>query len=161
MKKKIILISTLCTLILSACGDISQSNTDDVSSDVSKGQETSENVSTEETAREIYVSTSIGNPFEEDLEWTIEDEKIKQEIFDWYNDFLEQNYQPVELDAQNTLAGGKQVTITFNDLDGNKVVITNPGNTGAKVNVNGQPYKCDSSVLDIALETEPQNGAEV
>lgn len=80
----------------------------------------------------------------------ITDEKIRREILDWYNSFLELDLDPVESSDTNEYTGGSPSTALYFIADnGEKVVMyTQSSYTGANIEINGEDYDVpDNSVL--------------
>ena len=84
--------------------------------------------------------------------WDIEDEELKQKIFDWYDDFKAGKFEEVskaEVDAGDRRAGPTPLNIYFFDKDNQPVKVIESLNSEADFIIDGKYYKFNDSSDNI------------
>lgn len=106
--------------------------------------------------RDTTVSANLlGDGVHTELDaWDIEDEELKQKIFDWYDDFKAGKFEEVskaEVDAGDRRAGPTPLNIYFFDKDNQPVKVIESLNSEADFIIEGKYYKFNDS-SDIIIK---------
>ena len=104
--------------------------------------------------RDTTVSANLlGDGVHTELDaWDIEDEELKQKIFDWYDDFKAGKFEEVskaEVDAGDRRAGPTPLNIYFFDEDNQPVKVIESLNSEADFIIDGKYYKFNDSSDNI------------
>ena len=104
--------------------------------------------------RDTTVSANLlGDGVHTELDaWDIEDEELKQKIFDWYDDFKAGKFEEVskaEVDAGDLRAGPTPLNIYFFDEDNQPVKVTESLKCAADFIIDGKYYKFNDSSDNI------------
>lgn len=104
--------------------------------------------------RDTTVSANLlGDGVHTELDaWDIEDEELKQKIFDWYDDFKAGKFKEVskaEVDAGDRRAGPTPLNIYFFDEDNQPVKVTESLKCAADFIIDGKYYKFNDSSDNI------------
>lgn len=104
--------------------------------------------------RDTTVSANLlGDGVHTELDaWDIEDEELKQKIFDWYDDFKAGKFEEVskaEVDAGDRRAGPTPLNIYFYDEDNQPVKVIESLNSEADFIIDGEYYKFNDSSDNI------------
>ena len=104
--------------------------------------------------RDTTVSANLlGDGVHTELDaWDIEDEELKQKIFDWYDDFKAGKFEEVskaEVDAGDRRAGPTPLNIYFHDEDNQPVKVTESLKCAADFIIDGKYYKFNDSSDNI------------
>lgn len=104
--------------------------------------------------RDTTVSANLlGDGVHTELDaWDIEDEELKQKIFDWYDDFKAGKFEEVskaEVDAGDRRAGPTPLNIYFFDEDNQPVKVIESLNSEADFIIDGEYYKFNDSSDNI------------
>lgn len=104
--------------------------------------------------RDTTVSANLlGDGVHTELDaWDIEDEELKQKIFDWYDDFKAGKFEEVskaEVDAGDRRAGPTPLNIYFFDEDNQPVKVTESLKCAADFIIDGKYYKFNDSSDNI------------
>lgn len=80
----------------------------------------------------------------------ITDEEQKEQILDWYDNFVNAGYEPVELNHINDWSNENPVTLYFTARNGDKVSMNIPIYDGANIEINDEYYSLpDVSILGL------------
>ena len=104
--------------------------------------------------RDTTVSANLlGDGVHTELDaWDIEDEELKQKIFDWYDDFKAGKFEEVpqdELDELKERIGPTPLNIYFFDEDNQPVKVIESLNSEADFIIDGKYYKFNDSSDNI------------
>lgn len=104
--------------------------------------------------RDTTVSANLlGDGVHTELDaWDIEDEELKQKIFDWYDDFKTGKFEEVpqdELDELKERIGPTPLNIYFFDEDNQPVKVIESLNSEADFIIDGKYYKFNDSSDNI------------
>lgn len=104
--------------------------------------------------RDTTVSANLlGDGVHTELDaWDIEDEELKQKIFDWYDDFKAGKFEEVskaEVDVGDRRAGPTPLNIYFFDKDNQPVKVTESLKCAADFIIDGKYYKFNDSSDNI------------
>ena len=104
--------------------------------------------------RDTTVSANLlGDGVHTELDaWDIEDEELKQKIFEWYDDFKAGKFEEVskaEVDAGDRRAGPTPLNIYFFDEDNQPVKVTESLKCAADFIIDGKYYKFNDSSDNI------------
>lgn len=155
IKKMIALAMALLSVGLYGCGSAADSAVEDKSATTTTTAAASiDNAADKAVERDTTVSANLlGDGVHTELDaWDIEDEELKQKIFDWYDDFKAGKYEAVsqaELDEGLNQMGPTPLKIYFCDEDNQAVKVTESLNSAADFIIDGKYYKFNDSSDNI------------
>lgn len=154
IKKMIALIMALLSVGLYGCGSVADSAGEDKITTTTTAAVSLDNAADKAVERDTTVSANLlGDGVHTELDaWDIEDEELKQKIFDWYDDFKAGKYEAVsqaELDEGSEPKGPTPLKIYFCDEDNQAVKVTESLNSAADFIIDGKYYKFNDSLDNI------------
>lgn len=154
IKKMIALAMALLSVGLYGCGSAADSAGEDKTTTTTTAAVSLDNAADKAAKRDTTVSANLlGDGVHTELDaWDIEDEELKQKIFDWYDDFKAGKYEAVsqaELDEGSDRKGSTPLKIYFCDEDNQAVKVTESLNSAADFIIDGKYYKFNDSSDNI------------
>lgn len=152
--KKMLCVALLFSLCLCGCGEKKDDSIE--SKTTAEVQASVENDNDEFDRVSVVKAYNSNHGTESGDAWDIEDESVKQQVYDWYKEFQNCKEEPVseELVEQHRIAGKNPVTIYFYDENNEPVTVQQSDSAVADVVVNGQYYRDtnDESVFSVVLQ---------
>lgn len=168
IKKTIALAMSLLSVGLYGCGSVTESVADSDSSATSTTAAVVENIEDESkidgktVERNTVVSVNYpgdGHNIAEE-NWNVEDESVKQKVFDWYEDFKAGNFKQVKKSVarEHLLAGRTPMSVCFYDENNQLVKVSGSDSSLADFCFDGEYYKFNDksdNLFQTVYETRP------
>lgn len=153
IKKMIALTMALLSVGLYGCSNAADSAVEDKTTTTTAAVSI-DSAEDKTVERDTTVSANLlGDGVHTELDaWDIEDEELKQKIFEWYDDFKAGKFEEVskaEVDAGDRRAGPTPLNIYFFDEDNQPVKVTESLKCAADFIIDGKYYKFNDSSDNI------------
>lgn len=156
IKKMIALTMALLSVGLYGCSNAADSAVEDktTTTTTTTAAVSIDSAEDKTVERDTTVSANLlGDGVHTELDaWDIEDEELKQKIFEWYDDFKAGKFEEVskaEVDAGDRRAGPTPLNIYFFDEDNQPVKVIESLNSEADFIIDGKYYKFNDSSDNI------------